>query len=217
MRLLFQRYHSDRTVLLGDPSGRIAEILIPALRRHLEGAAVRVVSSPEDPPWKGQPPPWVRASWYRAVFLGLPAADRRRLALVASPEAPRLQQLDPTRCRSVVAVVDPHCSSGFRRPTGQWTATGDLLAGVSSEPKSPQGIAAVERVAEAVTLVAADEPLALVTVVAGELGIAAKRAGRIATALEADWPSFGESKRAPHWLDVELYARASAGRTQSTS
>jgi hypothetical protein len=204
-------------VLLGDPTGRIAEVLVPAIRRHLEGAAVRVVSSPEDPPWVREPPRWVRASWYRAVLLGLPTADRRRLALVASREAPRLQQLDPTRCRSVVAVVDPDRTSGFRRPNDQWTATGDALVDVSDQPQSPQGLSAVEQVAQAVTLVRADEPVALVTVVAGQLGIGPKRAARIVGALRAEWPSFEPSRRAPHWLDVELYARASAGEEQSPS
>jgi hypothetical protein len=217
MHLLFQAADSDRTVLLGDPSGRIAEILVPALRRFLEGAAVRVVSSPEEPPWRRETPPWVRASWYRAVFLGLPVADRRRLALVASREAPRLQQLDPARCRSVVAVVDPDRTSGFRRPTDQWIATGDVLADVSTQPQSPQGVTMVEQVAESFTLVRADEPLALVTVVAGQLGIGPKRAARITEALRAGWPSFEPSRRAPHWLDVELYARASEGQEQSPS
>jgi hypothetical protein len=217
MRLLFQTADSDRIVLLGDPSGRIASVLVPVLGGFLEGGAVRVVSSPEHPPWKGEPPPWVRASWYRAVWLGLPQADRRRLALVASREAPRLQPLDPARCRSVVAIVDPHRASGFHRPTDQWVATGDALAEVSTRSKSPEGVAAVDQVADAIALVAADEPLTLVTALAGELGIGPKRAARIAKTVRADWPSFGPSSSAPHWLDIELYARAAAGQSQSPS
>jgi hypothetical protein len=210
MHLLFQTPDSDRTVLLGDPSGHIAEILVPALRRFLEGATVRVVSSPEDPPWRRETPPWVRASWYRAVYFGLPAADRRRLALVASREAPRMQQLDPERFRSVVALVDPHRTSGFRRPTDQWVATGDALADVSGQPKSPQALVAVEQVTSSVTLVPADEPLAIVTAVAEQLGVGPKRAARIGEALRDDWPSFERSKRTPHWIDIELYAHAGA-------
>jgi hypothetical protein len=210
MHLLFQTKPCDRTVLLSDPSDRIGEVVASVFGRILPGATVREVSSPDDPPWGREPPPWVRAGWYRAVWLGLSPAERRCLALVASPEAVRMWHLDPARCRSIVAVVDPLRTHGFRRPVEQWTAAGDVLAGVSAAPQSAEGVAAVDELAETMTLVAADDPLGLVSAVGEALGVAAKRSARIAEKLRRDWPSFGPSRRPPHWLDVELYARGSA-------